>query len=394
MSKVAFVDSGKFSYPYDHCLLTELSRTDEMVFITSKYDYGDEFADTNYHEIKLFYLFSSILKRKFPKFKSVITLLKGIEHIVCSLFLIVYIKFKKFRIVHYQWTPVPSFDYYIFSILKKMGVKVFFTTHNILPHDTGNKYKKIYSKIYKNVSRLVVHSSETQRKLQADFDIPASKILEIKHGNFCYLNDLICGDLAIKERGYINFCKSNKKALKLVCFGLIRPYKGLHNAIEALAVLKEKRFDAVLSIIGKFADDEYEQLIRKLIKKLKLENDIFLLDEFIDDSKIAKLINESDLALFPYESIDQSGALLAMSSIGMPLMATNFKGFSDVIKEGYNGWLIDKDEISGKLIESLLSVSQENLVTYSENSMSIAVNQFSWRESALKLSEAYRESIL
>ena len=56
------------------------------------------------------------------------------------------------KAIHFQWLKVPQFDYLLILLLKLFGTKIVFTAHNILPHDSENKFKWIFgSKLISNL---------------------------------------------------------------------------------------------------------------------------------------------------------------------------------------------------------------------------------------------------
>lgn len=66
--------------------------------------------------------------------------------------------------------------------LKKQGIKTIFTAHNILPHDSGDKYRRQYQKYYNTVDKIIVHSSKTKEELTHDFNLEEDKVIVIPHG--------------------------------------------------------------------------------------------------------------------------------------------------------------------------------------------------------------------
>ena len=74
-----------------------------------------------------------------------------------------HVKMHSAVLVHFQWFKIPLFDYLLIKILKRYtNAKVVFTAHNLLPHDTGKKYLKVFKKMRLELLRKL---QDAQRKL-------------------------------------------------------------------------------------------------------------------------------------------------------------------------------------------------------------------------------------
>jgi glycosyltransferase involved in cell wall biosynthesis len=161
-------------------------------------------------------------------------------------------------------------------------------------------------------------------------------------------------------------------------FGFIRKYKGLHQAIEAFALLNKERDDVSLLIVGesfwqtldekklstriknklfglaksiflKKQDDERNYQPLALIDQLKLNDSVVVINEFVPNEDVHTYFQVSDNLVLFYLTATPSGVESIGYNFFMPMLATKVGHFTDTVKDGFNGYLAeDKDIMSMK----------------------------------------------
>ncbi len=120
--------------------------------------------------------------------------------------------------------------------------------------------------------------------------------------------------------------------------GQLIPRKGHIDVIEAMKILSERGINSViLKIVGE-GDKEYKRSLTELAAKYKLNNQIKFLgfqktqDEIYGgvDIVIAPTRNDEPFALVPLEA----------NAMGKLAIVTNKGGFLEMIKDGYNGFIV------------------------------------------------------
>jgi glycosyltransferase involved in cell wall biosynthesis len=158
-------------------------------------------------------------------------------------------------------------------------------------------------------------------------------------------------------------------------FGFIRQYKGLHNAIEAFKKVADERDDVSLVICGesfwqtldnskwstkiknvlfsaaksiflKKSDDERDYNPLELVKTLGLEDKVLIKNEFVANEEVHKYFQISDTVLLFYLYATPSGVESLTYNFKMPILATNVGHFPETIKDGFNGYLAEPDNIN------------------------------------------------
>lgn len=157
-------------------------------------------------------------------------------------------------------------------------------------------------------------------------------------------------------------------------FGFIRKYKGLHNAILAFQKVASQRDDVSFLICGeefwatldtsKFStklkrslfsiaqklllkDKESEQDYRPLalVDELNLSDSIVVKNEFIANEDVNKYFQVADCSILYYLTATPSGVESLTYNFELPILATNVGHFPETIKDGFNGYLAQAEDI-------------------------------------------------
>ena len=121
----------------------------------------------------------------------------------------------------------------------------------------------------------------------------------------------------------------------ILCHGRLDPEKGQHILIEAVALLKGKKFKLVLVGGG---SEAYINFLKSLIQKHELEG-MVILAGFVDS--VMAYVAGCDIGVLP--SVVAEGCSLAAQehmSFGHPIVATNNGGQREYIVDGKNGLLV------------------------------------------------------
>jgi len=123
-------------------------------------------------------------------------------------------------------------------------------------------------------------------------------------------------------------------------------------------VIKDKNKHLTLCIAGK--DDGEKRHLDKLIKELKIENNVILLDA-VDD--VYSLYLNSDIYVHPSEYEGMSNAVLEAMSSGLPSIISNYDGIEEIINDNENGYLFETNNISAltNTINNLLIDNEKKL---------------------------------
>lgn len=290
--------------------------------------------------IKSFGQFHFWIPNKYVKSKNAIKrTFKVFEAIVNYFILVFKLFFSNYDVIHFQWLPfleICSFERYVLKLIRlgSPHAKVILTIHNIYPHEMNNTvaYRNRILKIKKYFDLFIVHTQKTSNKVLTEFDIDKNNIAVIHHGIF--------------EPERMDFISKNKSiqnndVFKILHFGLISPYKGtdiLINAIQKLPEYIKSKIE--LNIVGHISVDYYG-----FLKKIAIGINVNWLPHYVDDDLLNTLIYKSDLVVFPYRKISQSGALLLSLFFEKPILTSDLDEFIETLYNFNANWFFNTEDI-------------------------------------------------
>ena len=208
--RVVLADPPAFTPPYDHELAAALARAGAKVeLVTSRFRFGDAPSPDGYRRRELFYPVSS---RIFGRSRLRLPL-KVLEHPVG----LARLAATAADVVHMQWLAAPEID----VVLLRHRAPLVLTAHDLLPRRTAHR-TALWRRVFGRFERVVVHSERGRATLER-FGVPAAKLRVIPH-------PVSPSDPERRDDG--------KTVLAL---GLVRPYKQLDHAREALQNSRERR---------------------------------------------------------------------------------------------------------------------------------------------------------
>jgi len=187
---------------------------------------------------------------------------------------------------------------------KENGRKIIWNVHNKQPHETENvqQVKDLMKLLAQYAYKIVIHSKMTTQVLK-----------ELCENDEKILQKIILVPIPHYAGAYGNLSPKNSlsnEKLKILFFGLIRPYKNIELLIKVFSNLN---FDDVeLNICGKCINENYKQNLLNLIETDKIKSDF----RFINDDEVVKLLAQNHILLLPYSlesSLNSSAAVLAFS---------------------------------------------------------------------------------
>ena len=306
---------------------------------------------------------------------------KGISYLKSQISLYNYtIKFKP-KIIHFQWFKIPHIDYYFSFFLKRRGIKIVHTVHNILPHDSGLKYFRIYQKIYRFVDALIVHSELTKKELESKFGIEADKIHVIPHGILRMERTNQSNVDLVKSEFEEEYQLKDKVVFSLL--GSINKYKGVGLVIDAWQNAEiNNTSDKHLIIAGNGKFDELE--------KLSSSKNSTVLNRFLSDDEFVALVQLSDYVLLPYLQISQSGVLFTVLNEKTKIIVSKRGGLPEPFQFGKIGYIL-KELDSINLAETILEASKESDYAPKEKIWEDINEFYSWNSIGLKTSDLYHK---
>jgi glycosyltransferase involved in cell wall biosynthesis len=371
------VDPSAFTPPYDHHLCTGLAEIGcDLTLFTTDSDYFLWDGDTSYRRLAYFYARTNRLYS--DRDVSVgRTAVKGVEHVVDMSRFLRRVRAVGPDVVHFQWLPLPVVDRLYLRALRRVAPLVL-TVHDTTPFRGASTSPIQFlgaESVYGLFDELIVHTRTSEDELTAQ-DVPSRRISVVPHGILRYPSPTT--ESATDGTRTILF------------FGTIKPYKNVGTLIKAYAKLPaDVRETVELRIAGSPKMDV--EPLRELAATLDVRSSVRWDLRFVPDSEVPRLFGDADLIVFPYDDIDQSGALLTALQYETPIVATDIAGFASVLTDGEHGYLVPPND-SAALADAMNEVLSDRRLAarMSENVGALAESIPSWVEIARRTREVYR----
>lgn len=194
--------------------------------------------------------------------------------------------------------------------------------------------------------------------------------------------DLIGLDTDVVTRGIgINISNFNVKEIvvndkyELLYVGRLIKDKGVNDAILSFRLLKEKRNDIILNLVGDIYPNNPSSLTQNDINLLKKEfGESIRFIGFTNDVKY--WYHRSHLLVLPSKREGFPVCVMEASSIGLPTIGYDVVGVNDAIVPGVNGELVDYADIY-KMTDAIdKTLDKDILLKYLETAPFYAKNNF------------------
>jgi len=342
--RVVLADPPAFTPWYDHELAAALARAGADVELrTTRFRFGAVPNPDGYVQTRAFYPVSSRLFRRSPLRLP----LKAIEHlaVVASLGRV------RADVVHVQWLALPQVD----ARLRFRSPSVF-TAHDLLPRRTASK-RDLWRRLLGRFDRVVVHSLRGREAL-AELGVAAT---------------------VIPHPVYPSTARRTDDGHTVLSLGVIRPYKGLADAVEVVRRLPDARLlvagDAAMPLDGLRAAERVEWRLG-----------------YLPQAELDRALGDATVAVFPYRAeLDQSGALLQALGAGIPAVVYDVGGLAEPVQAYGAGTVVPAGDVEAltAAVADLLS-SPERLAA-ARAGAERARDELTWDRAAADHLALYRE---
>ena len=362
--RIQVVDPPAFTPPYDHALSAALVRAGvEVELLTSRFPYGEVPAGEGYRTDELFYRRASAPGLA-PAARRALRLaehLPGMGRLRR--------RARTADVVHLQWLTLGVLD----RFLLPRGVPLVYTLHDPLPE--GGRALSRERALLGRMDAVVTHTEQGARSLRERAGYDHERVHVIPHGAFDYLTRLP------QERPLPDELREVEGPVVL-CFGLIRPYKGIDVLLQAFREVE----GAELWIVGRAMMPLGP--LRELADRCP--GTVRFLPRFITDPEIPAFFRRADVVVLPYRRSEQSGVLYTALAFGRPLVASAVGGFPEVGERGAARIVPPGDprELAVALRELLGDPGARRALT--EAAAAAASGVYSWDQIAARTVELYR----
>lgn len=368
--KVQLVDPSAFTPPYDRALAAALARAGaEVELLTTRFLYGQVPPAEGYRVEELFYRRSAGRGLEAPARLP----FKAAEHLPDMLRLR---RAADADVLHYQWLTIPALDVRLLPPLRPRVM----TAHYILPPEPSGRQVRSAHRVFGAMDAVVAHSEHGAARLRDEVGLDPAKVRVIPHGAFDYLTRL-------PEEKPLPPKLEGAEGPVILSFGLLRPYKGIENLLEAyrrLAVAVPAPPE--LWIVGNPRMDVAP--LRKLAEEAP--GRVRFVTRFVEDAEIPAIFRRADLLVLPYLDAEHSGVLYTGLAFGKPMVLSAVGGFPEVAEAGAARLVPpgDTPALAAEL-EQLVAdeTARRDLAAAATRA---AAGPFSWDEAARRTIDLYR----
>jgi glycosyltransferase involved in cell wall biosynthesis len=312
--RVDLVDPTAYTPPYDHALAAALARGGADVrLVTSRFAYGAAPVADGYGTAELFYRHA-----RGPAGSRRRTASKAAEHLPDML------RYRRLagaaEVVHFQWLMVPALD---LRLLRDRPVVL--TIHDPLARGRLDRLLAT-QRLLASLPAVVVHTEAGRRRLLAQ-GLDSERVHVIRHGAFTHLLPLADDARLPPELATAGGARQGPGHRPVaLCFGLVRPYKGIETLLQAWQAVD----GAELWIVGRPLFD-----IASL--RAAAPPSVTFVPRFVSDSEQAALFNRADLIVLPYARgarFGFSGVLATALGFGRAAVVSDVEGFAEPVELG------------------------------------------------------------
>lgn len=275
-------------------------------------------------------------------------------------------------VIHIEWLKLIYIDNLLLRFMQSKGCKVVFTAHNILPHDSGNRYKKQFGQYYTAVDHIIVHTAKTKDELIEMFQLSPYKISVINHGVMNYGFD----NKKIDEAMHQISQKYDLKGKKIFgVFGTQSYYKGSDIIAEVWAKTPELRDNDQIRLFIGGVNGGIDFSSIKDIPNVILE------EGNIEENDFNAWMRLCTASVLPYRVISQSGVLFASIANRTPVIVSEAGGLNDplnVAKIGWNMGFANFNSLQSTLLYLVSNMNELDKVNSDEEAFKKVITHYSW----------------
>jgi glycosyltransferase involved in cell wall biosynthesis len=374
--KVQLVDPSAFTPPYDRALAAALARAGaEVELVTSRFLYGPVPPAEGYRVDERFYRRGAARGLDAPARRP----LKAVEHLADT------VRFRRQArradaagtapdVIHYQWLTYPPLDVHLLPSLRPRVM----TAHYILPPQPSRRQLATARRTFGAMDAVVAHSEHGAARLRDEVGLDPARVRVIPHGAFDYLTRL-------PEELPLPVELEGAEGPVILCFGLLRPYKGTEVLLEAFQRVQ----GAELWIVGNPRMDV--EPLRQLADGAG--GRVRFVTRFVDEAEIPAIFRRADLVVLPYLDAEHSGVLYTGLAFGKPLVLSAVGGFPEIAATGAARLVPpgDVEALARALAE--LAADEGTRAELAAAATAAASGPFSWDQAARLTLDLYRELI-
>ncbi|MDQ7992209.1 MAG: glycosyltransferase, partial [Propionicimonas sp.] len=191
------------------------------------------------------------------------------------------------------------------------GIRLVWTVHNHLPHST--RYRELELELTAFLAgsawRIIQLNPHTREAVAEDYDLPGDRLVTLRHASYRGVYPPPPDPLAARARLGV---AADAPTLGFV--GQIHPYKGILNLLAAADRLADRFPGLTVLLAGRADEAQAAEIAAATPPGVRVVSRL----EFVPDEDLGTWFAASDLMVFPYRRVLNSGSLLAAATFARP----------------------------------------------------------------------------
>jgi glycosyltransferase involved in cell wall biosynthesis len=258
------------------------------------------------------------------------------------------------------WIRYPSpFTVYVSNLARQKNKKFFFEVTGD-PFEVARKGTK-YKGIFRVVALLYLKVEQTlmRNALRNTLVFTRGQELCRKYSRYTYKTVKTTGTTLSDENFFYreDTCQCEGET-RVLYVGFLRHEKGLHYLLQSLKILREKKLNVRLTVIG---DGPMKELLIQDSLRLNLGNAVDFKGYVSSEEELEEFYVRSDVFVLSSISEGTGRVLLEAMARGLPVVATNVGGIPGLIKHRENGYLVSAGD-SNSLANAIYEIMRNGVL--------------------------------
>jgi glycosyltransferase involved in cell wall biosynthesis len=182
---------------------------------------------------------------------------------------------------------------------------------------------------------LIAHDDETAENVRHELAVREKRVHVVPHGS--YIGVYPPGRPRSAVRAELRIALD---AFVFLCFGALRPEKGIDLLLEAFCELEHE--NAILIVAGRPEDPASGW---RTVRAFRDDARIRPILGSVPDDRVAELFAASDAAVMPRSETWTSGSLILALSLGVPVVAARLRAYEELLGGERAGWLFAPKDV-------------------------------------------------
>jgi glycosyltransferase involved in cell wall biosynthesis len=248
-------------------------------------------------------------------------------------------------VVFQWWTGTVLHTYLLLALVARIRHAIVIVEfHETL--DTGEErirwvrwYVRLVAPLFVGLaSGYVIHSEADRAPLEARYRLGRLSSAVVAHGPY---DHHVPDSEAMAHEGPVREAPAD--ALNLLFFGVIRPFKGLEDLVDAFDGLADDEIDGYwLTVVGE-TWEAWDLPIQRIAAS-RYRDRITLVNRYVDDAEVGPIFEAADAVVLPYRRSSASGPAHVSMSHGLPLVITRVGGLPAAVADYEGAILVPPDD--------------------------------------------------